>query len=107
MELRRAAWREQYKAACKKSGKDASLRPDDSIAEPVCRRLLTQDATSEKLHEILRDNPAGVVVIRDELSACSPRWISLDVKVNVGSFSLRGMATPVIPLIGSGVALSM
>jgi len=107
LELRRAAWREQYKAACKKSGKDASLRPDDSIAEPVCRRLLTQDATSEKLHEILRDNPAGVVVIRDELSACSPRWISLDVKVNVGSFSLRGMATPVIPLIGSGVALSM
>ena len=51
--------------------------------------------------------PSGVVVIRDELSACSPRWISLDVKVNVGSFSLRGMATPVIPLIGSGVALSM
>ncbi|WP_130417492.1 DUF3987 domain-containing protein [Edaphobacter modestus] len=32
------------------------------------RRLITQDSTPEKLHEILRDNPAGVLVIRDELS---------------------------------------
>lgn len=66
-QLRQAAWREQYKAA-QKSGNDAPVRPDDSIAEPVCGRLITQDATSEKLHEIMRDNPAGVLVIRDELS---------------------------------------
>jgi hypothetical protein len=66
-ELRQAAWREQYKAA-QKRGKDAPVRPDDSVAEPVCGRLITQDATSEKLHEILRDNPAGILVIRDELS---------------------------------------
>jgi hypothetical protein len=66
-ELRRAAWREQYKAA-QKSGKAAPVRPDDSIAAPVCGRLITQDATAEKLHEILHDNPAGVLVIRDELS---------------------------------------
>ena len=64
---RRGAWREQYKAA-QKSGKDAPVRPDDSIAKPVCGRLLTQDATAEKLHEIMRDNPAGILVIRDELS---------------------------------------
>jgi len=66
-ELRQAAWREQFKAA-QKTGKDAPIRPDDSIAEPVPRRLITQDATAEKLHEMLRDNPAGVLVIRDELS---------------------------------------
>jgi putative DNA primase/helicase len=66
-ELRRAAWREQFKAA-QKSGKNAPVRPDDPLAEPVCRRLITQDATAEKLHEMLRDNPAGVLVIRDELS---------------------------------------
>ncbi len=66
-ELRQAAWREQYKAA-QKTGKDIPVRPDDSIAEPVSRRLITQDATPEKLHEIMRDNPAGVFVIRDELS---------------------------------------
>ena len=67
MELRLAAWREQFKAA-QKSGKDAPARPDDSIAEPVSGRLIAQDATVEKLHEIMRDNPAGVLVIRDELS---------------------------------------
>jgi putative DNA primase/helicase len=67
-ELRRAAWREQFKAAQKKNSKDAPMRPDDSIAEPVTHRLITHDATVEKLHEILRDNPAGILVIRDELS---------------------------------------
>lgn len=67
-ELKRAAWREQFKAA-QKSGQGTPERPkDDSMAEPVCRRLITQDATAEKLHEILRDNPAGVLVVRDELS---------------------------------------
>lgn len=66
-ELRKAAWREQYKAA-QKADKEAPIRPDDSIAAPMPRRLITQDATAEKLHEILRDNPAGVLLIRDELS---------------------------------------
>jgi hypothetical protein len=66
-DLRLSVWREQYKAA-QKRGEDAPMRPDDSIAEPVCGRLITQDATSEKLHEIMRDNPAGVLLIRDELS---------------------------------------
>jgi Protein of unknown function (DUF3987)/Domain of unknown function (DUF3854) len=66
-ELRLAAWKEQYKTA-QKSGKAAPARPDVAIAPPTCRRLITHDATAEKLHEILRDNPAGVLVIRDELS---------------------------------------
>jgi hypothetical protein len=67
-ELRKAAWRDQFKAA-QKNGKDVPIRPDVSIQAPVQRRLITQDATAEKLHEILRDNPAGVLVIRDELSS--------------------------------------
>jgi Protein of unknown function (DUF3987) len=67
MQLRKAAWREQFKAA-QKGGKDAPARPDDSIAKPKCGRLITQDATMEKLHEIMHDNPAGVLVIRDELA---------------------------------------
>jgi putative DNA primase/helicase len=71
-ELRRAAWREQFKAA-QKGVKEAPIRPDDSFAEPKPRRLITQDATAEKLHEILRDNPEGVLVIRDELSG----WIAV------------------------------
>ena len=66
-ELRMSAWKQQYTAAVKKNS-EIPLRPDESIAEPRLRRLITQDATPEKLHEILRDNPAGVLVIRDELS---------------------------------------
>lgn len=31
------------------------------------RRLIINDATHQKLHEIMRDNPAGVMAIRDEL----------------------------------------
>lgn len=66
-ELRLSAWKEEYKKAAKKGG-DSPVRPDDSLTAPVPRRLLTQDATAEKLHEMLRDNPAGILVIRDELS---------------------------------------
>jgi hypothetical protein len=68
VELRQQAWREQYKAAQKKAT-DPPLRPDGSINAPVPRRLITHDATAEKLHEIMRDNPAGVLLIRDELSS--------------------------------------
>ena len=66
-DLRQAAWREQFKAA-QKAGKAPPIRPDESIVKPLLRRLITQDATAEKLHEVLRDNPAGVLLIRDELS---------------------------------------
>jgi putative DNA primase/helicase len=66
-ELRQSAWREQYKAS-QKSGKMAPVRPDDSIASPICQRLITQDATFESLHQIMSENPAGVFVIRDELT---------------------------------------
>ncbi len=34
---------------------------------PVERRYMTQDATVEKLGEILRDNPRGILLCRDEL----------------------------------------
>ena len=66
-ELRLAAWRELAKANFK-SGKPAPLRPDTSIKPPVLRRLTTSDSTFEKLHELMIQNPAGLLVIRDELS---------------------------------------
>jgi hypothetical protein len=31
------------------------------------RRLITQDATSEKLLDLVRENPAGIAVVRDEI----------------------------------------
>jgi hypothetical protein len=36
--------------------------------EPVRRRFITNDATAEKLIELLRDNPSGLLLTTDELS---------------------------------------
>ena len=48
------------------------MRPDASFTPPRRRRLIVVDATFEKLHEILAENPAGVLVIRDELTG----WVA-------------------------------
>lgn len=73
-ELRHAAWKEQYKANTKK-GKAAPDRPDDKPEEPKLRRLIVNDATFEALHQTMNENPAGILVIRDELTGW---WSQLD-----------------------------
>ena len=73
-ELRRAAWKEQYKAAAKK-GNVAPERPGDEPDEPKLRRLIVNDATFEALHQTMSENPAGILVIRDELTGW---WSQLD-----------------------------
>jgi hypothetical protein len=69
-ELQKQASREQYKSAIKKgsTGPAATLVIPSSPIPPAQKRLILVDATTEKLHEILRDNPAGVFVVRDELT---------------------------------------
>jgi len=71
-ELREQAWKEEYKRAIKKN-LPPPVKPDESRAAPVARRLIVNDPTFEKLHEILRDNPAGVLLLRDELSG----WLAI------------------------------
>jgi hypothetical protein len=66
-DLAHAAWRDSYKLAIKRNG-TIPVRPDPSLKPPTRRRLLVVDATMEKLHEILAENPAGVLVVRDELT---------------------------------------
>lgn len=73
-ELRRAAWKEQYKAASKK-GRSTPDRPGEEPAEPTPRRLIVNDATFEALHQTMNENPAGLLVIRDELVGW---WSQLD-----------------------------
>jgi putative DNA primase/helicase len=70
-ELRRAVWKEQFKAASKK-GSAAPERPDDEPEEPKLQRLVVNDATFEALHQTMSENPAGILVIRDELTG----WFS-------------------------------
>lgn len=66
-ELKKAAWKDQYKAAAKKK-QDAPARPESDVVKPVLRRLITSDATFESLHNLLSENPAGLFVLRDELT---------------------------------------
>src|SRR6185312_9894464 len=73
-DLRRSAWKEQYKASAK-SGKVAPIRPDNSPAPPKSRRLVVNDATFEAMHQTMSENPAGIFVIRDELTGW---WSTLE-----------------------------
>src|SRR5450432_1850293 len=43
-------------------------RPEDEPEEPKLRRLIVNDATFEALHQSMSENPAGILVIRDELT---------------------------------------
>ena len=71
------------KAQLKKAAKDGKESPASVAAEiadleeptePVLRRYKTNDSTVEKLGEILRDNPHGVLVLRDELVGLISNW---------------------------------
>jgi putative DNA primase/helicase len=62
-----AVWTEQYKKAAKKH-QLAPSKPETQLIPPVQRRLIAVDATPESLHVMLANNPAGVFVLRDELT---------------------------------------
>jgi putative DNA primase/helicase len=64
-----AAWEQEFKkAAKKKDSKERPAKPESTLAQPTLRRLVTSDATFESLHHVLSENPAGLFVIRDELT---------------------------------------
>jgi hypothetical protein len=66
-ELKKSAWKESVKRA-EKGHKELPERPECDLVPPRQSRLIVVDATFEKLHELLGENPAGVFVLRDELS---------------------------------------
>ncbi len=70
-ELRCAAWKDQFKAAAKQ-GRAAPAHPEGGPDEPHLRRLIVNDATFEALHQTMAVNPAGILVVRDELTG----WFS-------------------------------
>ncbi len=73
-ELARSVWRDLSKGALKK-GKAALERLPDPPSAPVLRRLIVNDATFEAMHQTMSENPAGILVIRDELTGW---WSQLD-----------------------------
>lgn len=81
-EAKRDALQSQIKAAAKQK---KGLSDLDSMAHelvdfqnqssmPVLRRYKTNDATVEKLGEILQQNPQGVLMLRDELVGLIASW---------------------------------
>jgi hypothetical protein len=65
--LDRRGWEQSYICAAKK-GQPPPSKPEQSITAPLQRRLIAVDSTFESLHQLLSENPAGLLVLRDELS---------------------------------------
>ena len=86
-ELRKSAWRDEFKKASKK-GSVPPERPQGAPELPSLRRLVVNDATFEALHQTMSENPAGIFVIRDELTGW---WSTLDRAGREGerAFSLQ------------------
>ena len=73
-ELRKSVWKEEFKRLAKK-GIGVPQRPPEAPAAPIFRRLVMNDATFEAMHQTMSENPAGILVIRDELTGW---WSMLD-----------------------------
>lgn len=73
-ELRKSAWKQLSTAQFKK-GNAPPERPVEPPPEPILRRLIVNDATFEAMHQTMSENPAGIFVIRDELTGW---WSTLD-----------------------------
>lgn len=66
-EAKLKAWSAQLQIALKKKT-ELPGKPESNLVPPSLRRLITSDATFESLHQVLSENPAGLFVIRDELT---------------------------------------
>ena len=80
-EAKRDAIKDAIKAEAKKPDGNVEAEADrlrqhksDAPQPPTLRRYRTNDATVEKLGELLRDNPAGLLVLRDELVGLLASW---------------------------------
>lgn len=66
-EIRHSVWKSEVRENAKgKSGKPKM--PGERPHSPTIRRLVANDATFEKLQEMMSGNPAGILLIRDELT---------------------------------------
>lgn len=80
-ELRLSTWRELMKRSMKnqkgkeKGEENLPTRPPDPPKAPTMQRFIVNDATFEALHQTMSENPAGILVFRDELVGW---WSQLD-----------------------------
>ncbi len=55
-------------------GQELRAHANEEPEEPTLRRFKTNDTTVEKLGELLRENPTGLLVLRDELVGLIATW---------------------------------
>jgi hypothetical protein len=81
-DAQREAIKGRIKEAAQKPGKgdpsaiarELQTLSDHEPGAPALRRYKTNDTTVEKLGELLRENPAGILVLRDELVGLLATW---------------------------------
>jgi hypothetical protein len=82
LEAKREAIRAQIRTAAKNEYKqkaDGQIARHDLLnlqqpPQPTCKRYKTNDATVEKLSELLAENPRGLLLFRDELIGLFASW---------------------------------
>ena len=57
-----------FKSTSSHGAPDCQLRSRPGKEDPSCPRLIVNDATVEKLGELLNENPNGLLLTRDELA---------------------------------------
>jgi hypothetical protein len=70
-EIEKTAAKEEAKRLSKQGKREAALSrliTPELITEPSRKRIVVNDATVEKLGELLNENPNGLLLVRDELS---------------------------------------
>lgn len=67
-EIHLAAHKQMRIAHIKDSTKPEPIDPGEPPVKPPMKRVIVNDSTVEKLHEVLSENEAGVLILRDELT---------------------------------------
>lgn len=70
----KAAAKDSKKGNLEDLAKELLAQRRGTRMKPVLRRYKTNDSTVEKLGELLRDNPVGLLVMRDELVGLLASW---------------------------------
>lgn len=65
--FRKKAWEDKATAAAKKGDPMPDGKPEPPTVSVEGARLIVMDSTAEKLQELLRDHPAGLLTVRDEV----------------------------------------
>lgn len=70
----KAAVKSKKKSDIEKIAQEMQNHRQRVSKEPILRRYKSNDPTVEKLGELLRDNPAGLLILRDELVGLISSW---------------------------------